>query len=121
MALVNATDVLSPDSPASPVTIGATSAGTVYTPPNYIDPGPVGGGAIAPGAEHNGITISADSANTGTAYLLLGTGTPSAANWHIALPAGQFWDGTVGGCVYRGPVKCWNGAAAGINLGVAIV
>jgi hypothetical protein len=117
--LVNATDVLQSFSPASPVSLIAATSGPVYTPPSQVDPGQAGGAAIPPGDETNGLMISADSANTAVVYLLLGNGTASATNWHIALPAGTAWDGTISGCLWRGPVQGFSSAAA--KLGVSVV
>lgn len=117
--LINAIDALNPDSPAvSPVVVPLTTATVIYTPGAYNTGGVSGGAAIPPATEHNGILCSADSANTAVTYLLLGPGTASAGNWHIALPAGQAWDGTIGGTVWRGRISAYSTGAA--KLGVSI-
>ena len=117
--LVNAIDALNPDSPTtSPVVVPLTTATVIYAPGAYVDPGQAGGATIPPATEHNGILVSADSANTAVTYLLLGPGTVSPTNWHIALPAGQAWDGTIGGTVWRGRISAYSAAAA--NIGVVI-
>lgn len=119
--LVAATDVLAPDTPAtSPVALSASTATPIFTPAAYVDLGPSPGGATIPAAtEHNGVMLSADSSNAAEVYLLLGAGTVSAANWHIALPPGMLWDGTVGGCVWRGAVSGFSTSSA--KVGVAVV
>lgn len=118
--LVNAVDALNPDSPTtSPVSLTASTAGPIFTPGAYQElSGPNYGAPIPPATEHNGILVSADSANAAVVYLLLGPGTASATNWHVALPAGMMWDGTIGGTVWRGAISGFSSSAA--KLGVAI-
>jgi hypothetical protein len=106
--LVNAVDQLAGESPASPVTINTTAAQLL-------------------GANQNrqGLFLESDpTANAGgtVIYILFGTGTPSAANYHIALPPGASagWGvlGTSDG-IWRGPIQAV-GSAAGLKLAVAV-
>lgn len=43
--------------------------------------------------ERNVLRVAADPSGTGTVYLLLGAGTPSATVWHISLAPGGVWNG----------------------------
>jgi hypothetical protein len=67
----------------------------------------------------SGLMITADSAAANPIYLLLGTGTASATNFHICLAAGTAWDGTIGGVLWRGAVQGFS--AAGNKVGVVEV
>lgn len=119
MTLVLVTDVLHPDSPASPVSLLAATAAPIWTPPAYVDPGPAGGAAVQPIATHNCVIISADGTNTAPVLLLFGTGTPSAANYHYSLAPGTSLVFSPGMSVlYRGPVQGFSTAAA--KVGIAI-
>lgn len=117
--LVNATDVLASDTPSSSVSLSATTATPIYTPAALNTGGDSGGATVPPATEHNGIEVSADFANTTGVKLLLGPGTVSATNWHVCLAPGGYWDGTVGGCVWRGAVSGFSASAA--VVGVAVV
>jgi len=68
----------------------------------------------------NGLNISLASASANPLYLLLGSGTASATNFHIAVPAGASWDGMVGPVVWKGAVQGFVPTAAG-QVGVTEV
>lgn len=70
-------------------------------------------------SERNGLRVHADTANTAVTYLRLGTAVASATDWHIALAAGAFWEGTVSGVLWRGEVHAINTAVG--KLGIAEV
>ncbi len=67
--------------------------------------------------ERNGITVDVDSAAAASVYLLFGTGTASATNFHICLPAGAMWDGQISSVLWTGPVQFFS--TAGGKVGVA--
>jgi hypothetical protein len=117
--LVNATDLLNPDTPVSPVSLAAATATPIYTVGAETTGGVTGGAGTGSAPEHNGVLVSADSANTATVYLLLGPGTVSATNWHIVLPAGSLWDGTIGGTVWRGAISGFSSAAAKVGIAIS--
>lgn len=97
--LVNAIDALDSDS--------GTVALTANTPAQLV------GANVA----RNGLSVSVDPAATGAiVYVLLGAGTPSATNFHVALQAGGSWSGDVGGAVWRGAVQ----AVSTVNAKVGI-
>ncbi len=68
----------------------------------------------------DGLNISLSAASANPLYLLLGTGTASATNFHVSVPAGQSWDGMVGPVVWKGAVQGFIPTAAG-QVGVAEV
>jgi hypothetical protein len=75
------------------------------------------GQIIAANTERNGLRVSLDSAAASPIYLLLGTGTASATNFHVCIkPAGPDWDGLVSRVVWRGAVQCFG---TGAHFGVA--
>lgn len=88
MALITATDGLA---------AGSSAAGTAGA----------SGSIIAANAERNGLRVTLDSASTGPIYLLLGSGTASATNFHICLAAGGTWDGRIGDVLWRGAIQCF--------------
>ncbi len=87
------------------------------------DSGNIAAGAsqqlLAANIERNGLIVSVDSLATAPVYLLLGTGTASATNWHVCLAAGAFWAGMLSALVWRGPVQVFSTAAG--RVGVAEV
>lgn len=92
--------------PASPVTVGAGAASL-----------------LAANQNRQGLFLEADPGNAAASviYVLLGTGTPSATNYHIALlPGASVGWGVLGGSqgIWRGPVQVI-GSAAGLKLAVA--
>lgn len=116
MALVNAVDALHADQPATtPVTVPLTTSTQLIG----VDAGLPSTDGASFSTTRNGLQITADTANTAVLYLLLGGGVASAANWHIALPAGATWPGTVGGVVWRGAVQGFSAAAAKAGVAVA--
>ena len=61
---------------------------------------------IGVNAGRSGLTVALDSASTDHVYLLLGAGTASATNFHIALSAAQpVWNGVIGGAQWNGAVQ----------------
>lgn len=72
---------------------------------------------IAFNLDRQGLNIENDSAATAPVYLLLGAGTPSATNWHFALPAGVAWNGLIGYGSWRGAVQ----AVCSANTRVGVV
>lgn len=75
---------------------------------------------IAANVQRSGLSISLAAASANPLYLLLGTGTASATNFHIAVPAGGSWDGMIGPVVWRGAVQGFIPTAAG-QVGVVEV
>lgn len=75
---------------------------------------------IGPNLNRNGLNISLASASANPLYLLLGTGSASATNFHVSVPAGQSWDGMIGPVVWKGAVQGFIPTAAG-QVGVAEV
>src|SRR5438270_7067642 len=73
---------------------------------------------IAANVGRSGLNISLAAASANPLYLLLGTGTASAANFHVCVPAGSSWDGMIGVTVWRGAVQGFIPTAAG-QVGVA--
>lgn len=74
---------------------------------------------IAANAGRQGLTVALDSAATDKVYLLLGAGTASATNFHVALSAAYpVWNGKVGGAQWNGAVQFFG---AGGVLGVTEV
>ena len=63
-----------------------------------------------------GLRLASDPAGTGTVYILGGTGTPSATNFHAALSPGQSWDGEVTQSIWTGQVQlyCSGSIAVGV-------
>jgi hypothetical protein len=91
MALIAETDALAPTSPtpgAVPL-VAATDAKVLNA-----------------NTERNGVSVTADTANTAVTYVRLGTAAATAADWHYALAAGASWDGLVGGVTWRGEIHC---------------
>jgi hypothetical protein len=74
---------------------------------------------IAANSERNGLRVTVDTAAAASVYLLLGTGTASATNFHIVLAAGGSWDGLVSRCLWTGAVQYYS--SAGGKVGVAEV
>lgn len=75
---------------------------------------------IAANQNRNGLQVTVDpGAGAVNVYLLLGTGTASATNFHIGLAAGGSWDGTVGTSVWRGAVQFFSAGTP--KVGVAEV
>jgi hypothetical protein len=115
--LLVATDALNTDSPpVSPVPLTAATS-TQLIGLDAGDPTPGIGQSYS--TSHNGVQITADTANTAVLYLRLGGVAASATAWHIALPAGASWGGTVGGVVWRGAVQGYSAAAASAGVAVA--
>lgn len=75
---------------------------------------------IGPNVGRSGLNISLAAASAHLLYLLLGTGTVSASNFHICVPAASSWDGMVGPVVWRGAVQGFIPTAAD-QVGVAEV
>ncbi len=69
-------------------------------------------------AERNGLSIITDPSGTGTVYLLLGSGTASATNFHVALAPGGQWSGQVSEVVWGGLVQAFG---TGARIGVVEV
>ena len=88
--LLPVTDALNGNSPASPISIAATTAGALFTPPTQTATGSfAAGGAPVPAADTiNAIILQGDA--TSPVYVLLGPGTVSATNYHFILNANSF-------------------------------
>jgi hypothetical protein len=67
----------------------------------------------------NGVQVVVDMAATATVYLLCGSGTASALNWHFVLGAGGSWDGMFSGRTWRGAVQFYSAGTP--NVGVVEV
>lgn len=113
--LVNITDQLNADSPTSPISVSAATSTQLLG----VAAGQASTDGVSLTTEHNGVQVSADTANTAVVYLLLGSGVASATNWHVALAAGGSWPGTLGGVVWRGAIQAWCSAAAKVGVAVA--
>lgn len=59
----------------------------------------------AANTERNGLNVMSDPSGTGTVYILLGTGTASATNWHVALAPGGSWDGRLANDLWAGAAQ----------------
>jgi hypothetical protein len=64
----------------------------------------------------NGLSVTVDVAAASPVYLLLGTGTASATNFHFALAAGGNWDGRISGAVWRGAVQFFSVGTPKVGL-----
>lgn len=63
---------------------------------------------VGANTERNGLRIGVDAGSATSVYILLGTGTASATNFHIALLAStghSYWDGLISGVVWAGAVQ----------------
>lgn len=95
--LIEGTETLLAGSNAAPAVAGASAA------------------LIGVNTVRNGLQVTVDTAATNPVYLLLGTGTASATNFHIALGPGGSWDGRVSNVVWRGAVQYFG---TGAHLGL---
>jgi hypothetical protein len=71
---------------------------------------------VAANTVRNGLSVTVDTAATSPVYLLLGTGTASATNFHFALAAGGNWDGRISGVVWRGAVQFFSAGTPKVGL-----
>ena len=72
---------------------------------------------LAANSERSGLRITMDPAAAGPIYILLGSGTASATNFHIALSQTNagYWDGRISDTVWRGAVQVFGtGAKFGV-------
>ena len=124
--LLPVTDALNSLSPSTtPITVPISIAAALFTPQTPASSGSfAAGGAPVPAADTiNAITLQGDPSNP--AYILLGSGTPSATNYHFILPANGLivlGQGTGIGLAWRGGISAYNpSGTAAVKIAVCIL
>jgi hypothetical protein len=120
--LIQAFDALHQLSPTTtPVSVAASSAATLLSFATETTGGDTGGAGTSPSETINGVLLSGDPTNP--SYILLGTGTPSATNYHFVLQANQLVALSQGSVIaWRGAIQAYNpSGSATVKIGVAVV